>query len=262
MSATGDSTPACPWEPGPRRPRLRRDEVHVWRAALARSPAEVEALKGWLSEDELRRAERFHFQHDRSSFVVARGTVREILSLYVGQPPRLLQFGYNPFGKPELAGATGETRLRFNLSHAAGLALFAVAAGREVGVDIEYVRESVPCEDLAAKFFSRREADALMALPAADRTRAFFECWARKEAYIKARGEGLSLPLDSFDVSLAPGEPAALLATREDEPGAASWSLRELTPHPAYAAAVAAEGRGWRLRCWSWPHGESVQAGH
>lgn len=228
-------------------------EVHVWRAALARTPAEVEALKRLLSGDELRRAARFHFPRDRSSFVVARGTLREILSRYVGQPPELLQFVYNAFGKPELDGVPGETRVRFNLSHSGGLALYAVAAGREVGVDVEAVRDCMPCEELAVSHFSRREVDVLLALPACDRTRAFFECWARKEAYIKARGEGLSLPLDSFDVSLTPGEPAALLATRGSEHGARRWSLRELAAGTGYAAAVAAEGVGWRLRCWGWP---------
>lgn len=250
MSAADDSASACSWEPAPRRPRLHGEEVHVWRAALARTAGEVEALKRLLSEDELRRAERFHFPHDRSNFVVARGTLREILSPYAALPPELLRFSYNAFGKPELTCAQGQTDVRFNLSHAGSLALYAVAAGREVGVDIEAVREGVSCEELAANFFSRRELAALLALPADDRRRAFFECWARKEAYIKGRGEGLSLPLDSFDVSLAPGEPAALLAARDDRPGAAHWSLRELAAGPEYAAAVAVEGGGWRLRCW------------
>jgi 4'-phosphopantetheinyl transferase len=253
MIATGGSAPACSWEPAPQRPQLHCEEVHVWRAELARPPVEVEALKGLLSEDELRRAGRFHFQHDRSNFIIARGTLREILSLYAGRPPKLLQFGYNAFGKPELIGAPCETRVRFNLSHAGGLALYAVAAGREVGVDIEVMREGVPCEELASSFFSRREAAALSALPVGDRTHAFFECWARKEAYIKARGVGLSLPLDSFEVAVVPGKPAALLATQEGEREAARLSLHDLAVHPGYAAAVAVEDDGWHLRCWSWP---------
>lgn len=253
MSATDDSAPACFWEPAPQRPRLQRDEVHVWRAPLARPAAEVETLKELLSEDELRRAESFHFQHDRSSFIVARGTLREILSLYTGEHPRLLRFGYNAFGKPELTDAPVEVPVRFNVSHAGAWALYAVAAGREVGVDLEVMRESVPCEELAASFFSQREVATLMALPVGDRRRAFFECWTRKEAYIKARGEGLSLPLDSFDVSLAPGEPAALLATREESRAAAGWTLLELMVGPGYVAAITVEGSGWRLRGWSWP---------
>jgi 4'-phosphopantetheinyl transferase len=176
MSATGDSALACSWEPAPQRPQLQGEEVHVWRAVLARRPEEVEALKRLLSEDELRRADRFHFPNDRSSFVVARGTLREILSLYVGLPPKLLRFSYNAFGKPELIGTPSETGVRFNLSHAGGLALYAVAAGREVGVDVEVVRESVPCEELVERFFSRQERAALLTLPAGERRRAFFEC--------------------------------------------------------------------------------------
>lgn len=261
MNVTDDSALACSWELATRWPRLHGEEVHIWRATLARPTGEIEALKHLLSEDELRRAERFHFPRDHSSFIVARGTLREILSLYVGLPPGLLRFGYNHFGKPELIGAPGETGIRFNLSHAGGLVLYAVTAGRAVGVDIEVVREGVPCEELAERFFSRRERAALLALPEGDRRRAFFECWARKEAYIKGRGEGLSLPLDSFDVSLAPGVPAALLATRDGRTGAARWSIRELAAGPGYTAAVAAEGGGWRLRRWSWPSDEGVSGG-
>jgi len=132
-----------------------------------------------------------------------------------------------------------------------------VAAGREVGVDVESVRGDVACAEIAASFFSRREVAALLALPDEARTLAFFTCWTRKEAYIKPRGAGLSLPLDAFDVSLAPGELAALLRTRDDEREAARWSLRELRPGPGYVAAVAAEGGGWRLRCWQWPLDET-----
>jgi 4'-phosphopantetheinyl transferase len=256
VSAPGESVPACRWELAPRSLRLSGGEVHVWRAVLERTPEEVEALKRLLSEEEVRRAERFHFAHDRSNFVVGRGTLREILSLYVGMPPRLLRFGCNAFGKPELTGPPCETRVGFNLSHSGGLALYAVAVGRKVGVDVEAVREDVPCEELAERFFSRREAEALLALPERERARAFFECWARKEAYIKGQGKGLSLPLDSFDVSLSPGEPAALLAVRGDEGEAARWSLRELNAGAGHAAALAVEGGGWQLRCWRWPRGE------
>lgn len=261
MSATGDNMPACPWEPAPQRPQLRGEAVHVWLAALTRPSGEVEALQHLLSEDEQQRAARFHFPRDRASFIVARATLRKILGLYVGFSPGLLRFGYNAFGKPELVGAAGETGIRFNLSHAGGLALYAVAAGRDVGVDIEAVRESVACEELAESFFSRQETAVLLALPPDERRRAFFECWARKEAYIKGRGEGLSLPLDSFDVSLAPGVPAALLATRDERPGAANWSLRELAPIPGYTAAVAVEGDDWGLSCWRWPSDEVAPEG-
>jgi 4'-phosphopantetheinyl transferase len=235
-----------PWRPAPTRPRLSREEVHVWRATLSRADDEVEALRALLSEDEADRAGRFHFQRDRTRFTVARATLRQILGSYLSLPPQLLRFEYNEFGKPTLSDAP----LSFNLSHAGDVALYAVARGREVGVDIEAVREGVGCEELAARFFSRGEAETLLALPPEARTRAFFDCWTRKEAYVKALGSGLSQPLDGFDVSLAPGEPAALLRSRADAREAARWTLRELSPGDGYAAAVAVEGGGWRLLCW------------
>jgi 4'-phosphopantetheinyl transferase len=228
----------------------RSDEVHVWTASLSRPPEEVERFEGLLSEDELQRAARFRFGRDRRRFIVARGSLREILARYVSLPPSLLRFGYNAFGKPELRGQAGPTPIRFNLSHSEDLALYAVAAGREVGVDVEFVREDVACEEVARSFFSGREVETLMVLPRDARKLAFFNCWTRKEAYIKARGAGLSLPLDAFDVSLSPGEPAALMHVRDEPREAARWSLRELSPAPGYVAALAVEGGGWRLcRC-------------
>ncbi len=149
---------------------------------------------------------------------------------------------------------SGEAPIRFNISHSRGVALYAVTCGREVGIDLEYMRSDLEVEQIAGRFFSRREIATLHALPAALRRYAFFLCWTRKEAYIKARGEGLSLALDQFDVSLIPGEPAALLGTRPDADEALRWSLLELTPGPPeYASALAVEGVGWSLALWQWP---------
>lgn len=242
------------WLTPPRSPRLSEGEVHVWRASLMRrEEEEMVTLLRSLSEDELRRAYRFRFPRDRARFIAARGILREILGRYLRTPPECVRFGYNAHGKPELLDAEERTRLRFNLSHAGGVALFAVASGREVGVDVETLREDFACAEVAAVFFSPREVETLTALPSHARTRAFFNCWTRKEAYVKARGMGLSLPLDCFDVSLAPGEPAALLATRGAEPDAAHWSLREIDVGTTHVAAVAAGGGDWRLRCWLRP---------
>jgi 4'-phosphopantetheinyl transferase len=116
VSATHDSLQAQAWQPGSSRSHLGDDEIHVWRAVLARPPSEVEALRELLSDDELERADRFRFPHDRSSFIVARGTPREILSRYLRLPPALLRFDCNDFGKPELRAATFEKMLRFNLT--------------------------------------------------------------------------------------------------------------------------------------------------
>jgi 4'-phosphopantetheinyl transferase len=143
--------------------------------------------------------------------------------------------------------------IQFNLSHSHGTALYAVSRGREVGVDLEFIRCDLEAEQIAERFFSHSENETLRALPLSLRTYAFFLCWTRKEAYIKARGEGLSLPLDQFDVSLIPGEPAALLSTRSYSDEALSWSLRNLSPASGYAAALATKARDWTLSCWQWP---------
>lgn len=252
MSTPLDTDNLHAWAPGPEHPRARHDEVHVWRATLARPEPEVEALRSLLSADELARANGFRFNRHRDDFIVARGTLRTILGRYLRRPPARLRFNYNKYGKPELRGAEDEEPLRFNASHAGGIALYAVARGREVGVDVERVRDDLACDEVAGRFFSRREVETLRALPASQRTEGFFNCWTRKEAYIKALGKGLSLPLDRFDVSLAPGEPAILLGVRGDEHGHARWYLRELLPGFGCVAAIAVEGDDWRLSCWRW----------
>lgn len=240
------------WPDAPERPVAVEGEVHVWLVGLDRDEASLRELSGLLSADELERAGRFHFRRDQDHFVAARGALREILGRYAGVAPRLLRFSYEKHGKPALGPETGGGLLRFNLAHSHGLALCAVTLGRAVGVDLELVREEFAGMEIAERFFSPREVAALRAVAPAERATAFFDCWARKEAYIKARGEGLSHPLHSFAVSLAPGEPAALLCTDDDPPEAARWSLLELSPGGPYRAALAVEGAPPALRCWSW----------
>jgi 4'-phosphopantetheinyl transferase len=230
-------------------PALADGEVHVWRTPLEQPADRLEDLRRTLAPDERQRAERFHFDKDRRHFVAGRGLLRTLLGRYLGRDPGSLQFAYNPQGKPMLAGEGGG--LRFNLAHSHGLALFAVSRGRELGVDLERIRPEFAGEPVAQRFFSPREVAALRALSGERRHEAFFVCWTRKEAYLKATGKGLSLPLDCFDVSLLPGEPAALLATRHDPTEVGRWSLRALAPAQGYAGALAVEGRGWRLRCGS-----------
>lgn len=232
---------------------LGRDEVHVWRATLDQTPSRIQRFLHTLAADERARAERFHFERDREHFIVARGVLRAILGGYLKRAPECLSFCYGSHGKPALAGESGGNAIRFNVSHSRGVALYAVARGREVGIDLEHIRFDVAVAEIAERFFSRREVGMLLALPTDAQRQAFFRCWTRKEAYIKARGEGLSLPLDQFDVSLAPGEPAELLRTQRDPSEASRWSLHELTSAPGYVAALAVEARGWRLACWQWP---------
>ncbi|HEV7237210.1 MAG TPA: 4'-phosphopantetheinyl transferase superfamily protein, partial [Ktedonobacteraceae bacterium] len=143
--------------------------------------------------------------------------------------------------------------LSFNISHAHDLALYAFTYVRQVGVDVEYIRLNDDYEHLAQHYFSPYERTVLQTLPMEEKQQAFFQCWTRKEAYIKAKGLGLSLPLDLFDVSLRPNEPAALLQSRENPREAARWSLRELAPGAGYVGALAVEGKkDWQLHCWQW----------
>jgi phosphopantetheine--protein transferase-like protein len=244
---------AVAWLPPSGSLTLLRDEVHVWRATLDRSEAEIRELRQTLTADEQRRADRFVFEKDRIHFTAGRGILRALLAAYLGHDPRALRFTYNLQGKPALAGETGPAAPRFNLSHSHGLALFALAWDRELGVDLEWMRPDFASEEIAERFFSPQEVAVLRKVPLGQRPEAFFACWSRKEAYIKARGMGLSIPLDQFDVTLAPGEPACLLATREDPAQLGRWSMVSLPPAPGFQGALAVEGHGWRLRCWQWP---------
>jgi len=242
------------WRVPPQTLELNAAEVHVWRVALDQSLSISERFRNTLAPTERARAETFHFRKDRDYFIAARGALRAILGRYLNRSPRDLSFRYSSYGKPALDLGSGDDRLRFNLSHSQGMALYVIARDREVGVDIERVRSDLEVDQIAERFFSPSEISSLRALPVALRRNAFFLCWTRKEAYIKARGEGLSLPLDHFDVSIAPGEPAALLRTRPDSAEAFRWSLRDLAfESPEYAAAVAVEGNRWSLTLYQSP---------
>jgi 4'-phosphopantetheinyl transferase len=238
------------WLPAPANWPLLGDDVHIWRADLDRPEAEVQALQQLLAEDELSRAARFHFQKDAHRFIVGRGLLRSILSRYLDVAPSQVRFDYTAYGKPVLAPASARETISFNLAHSDRLALYAVTRDRAIGVDIEQIRPGIEHEQIAERFFSATERALLRTLPAELRAVAFFTCWTRKEAYIKAHGEGLSLPLDQFDVSFTPGEPARLVHTAGDPGEAARWSLHELHPGTGYVAALAAEGQGWRIACW------------
>ena len=239
------------WCHAPKNLVLRSGEVHVWRIALNAPAARIQSLKQVLAVDEQARAERFYFQKDRDHFIIARGTLRCILGRYLHVKPADLRFCYSPYGKPALTKEFADVA-RFNLSHSHGLALFAITRRREIGIDIEHIRAGFADDNIAERFFSPCEVEVLRALPVHMQQEAFFNCWTRKEAYIKAHGKGLSLSLDRFDVSFVPGKPAALLSTSDDPNEASRWSLQELFPGPGYTAALAVEGSDWQLKRWQW----------
>ena len=238
------------WRRAPAMLLLGNDEVHVWRATLDLPIARVVSLEQTLAADERTRAGRFHYERDRRHFIVARGFLRMILGRYLGRDPRALRFGSNPYGKPSLAAESGgDATLSFNVTHAGGMALYAVTANRAVGIDLEGIRMDVECDSIAEHFFSPRERGMLRAVPSAQRPEAFFHCWTRKEAYVKARGLGLSIALDQFDVSVSVAEPAALLQTREEGQESSHWSLHDLPVGEGYVAALAVEEHP-RLLFW------------
>jgi 4'-phosphopantetheinyl transferase len=232
---------------------LPDDEVQLWRVDLEATGADESRWRQVLSSDELARASRFHFARDRQRFVAARALLRRILASYLATDPNSLAFCYSKKEKPSLAlgPAHMESGVSFNVSHSGEIALFAFSRRREVGVDVEQVRRDADLEAIARRFFSAREQSQLAALPTEEKVDAFFRCWTRKEAYIKATGDGLSLPLSQFDVSLAAGEKSALLATRPDGSEAGRWLLQEVPAGPGYIAALCVRGQDWKLNTWS-----------
>jgi 4'-phosphopantetheinyl transferase len=254
MKAAPSTSPVPPWRSPPETLVLGCDEVHVWRATLDQPASQIQNFRQKLAADEQARAQRFYFERDREHFIVARGVLRAIVGGYLKRAPEGLSFCYSSHGKPALSGESAGDAIRFNVSHSHGVALYAVTRGREVGIDVERIRSNLAVAEIAERFFSRREVAMLRALPTEAQREAFFRCWTRKEACLKARGEGLSLPLDQIDVSLAPGKPDAVPGTQPDSSEASRWSLQELAPAPGYVAALAVEGHGWRLACWQWPN--------
>jgi 4'-phosphopantetheinyl transferase len=230
----GESKPHGSWRPAPLHLSLSSDETHLWRAPLTVPPGVLERRRRTLSEEERERADRYHLARDRDHFIAARGGLRELLGLYLQLPPAQVSFTYGAHGKPALLGG----HLQFSVSHAHELALFALTERRPVGVDLEWMRVDLELEEMAERFFSLNERRTIRSLPAAERPAAFFACWTRKEAYVKAVGIGLSLPLDRFDVACAPTEPAALRWTDGDPDGPQRWAMHALHPGRGYIGAL------------------------
>ena len=233
------------WEVPAAAPELATDEVHVWCLGLDEVAADISLLGSCLSPDEHERADRLIHEQHRLRFVVARATLRRLLAQYLDLDPGAVAFAYGEQGKPALV----EGGLFFNMSHSHEMALYAVARSREVGVDVEWPRPKVAHEQIAMRSFSLEEQEALRELDESDRLAAFYNIWTRKEAYIKARGDGITGGLDTFSVTL--GAEAALLRSDEGRAEVARWQLATLDPEPGCVAALCAEGQ-WRLMCFRW----------
>jgi 4'-phosphopantetheinyl transferase len=240
---------------------LAENEIQLWRIDLAAVAAEEARWQRVLSNDERARSARFHFSRDRQRYVAARAVLRIILAAYLGSEPEQLAFRYSDKDKPALDVSHAdhshanrshpEHAIEFNVSHSGTVALLAFSRERPVGVDVEQVRNDFDVDRIARRFFSEHEQQELSVINTTEKHAAFFRCWTRKEAYIKATGAGLSLPLSQFDVSIRPGDEDALISTRPDPGEAGRWSLREVPAGPGYVAALCVQGRGWKLLKWS-----------
>jgi 4'-phosphopantetheinyl transferase len=225
--------------------------VHIWRTRLDGPAGPGVQLERFLAQDELARAERYHFAQDRQRYVARRFCLRWLLGRYLDVPAAQIRFRYNAYGKPGLAADFAGSRLSFNVSHSAGIALFGFTQCGELGVDLERIRLDFDYLAIGRRFFSPAEQARLAALPIERRPEAFFACWTRKEAYVKARGEGLSIPLEAFDVSLEPGQAAGLLAVRGRPEDPERWVLHSLEPAPGYAGAACVPAAAVSLACYA-----------
>lgn len=219
---------------------LSTNDVHVWTLDSGASEAMADRFAPVLAADEKERAARFRLDRLRHSFVITRGVLRCLLARYANLHPAGIRFACGPKGKPALASAAG---IEFNATHSGGSALFAFAKGCHVGVDLELMRPITGAQDIAERFFCPEEAAEIGSLPPAERERAFFRCWTRKEAYLKAVGDGLSAPLNGFRVTLRPGEPARVVHIAHDTYAAQAWTLDDLGPAAGYLAALAYRDR-------------------
>jgi 4'-phosphopantetheinyl transferase len=224
------------------------DAVEVVATRLDAAPEAVGELHGLLSDQEKRRASRMALGRDRRRFIVARGRLRQLLGARLGVRPESVELVYGAHGKPALAPRFADADLRFNVSHCDDVAAYVLAfgggrGGREIGIDIEAVRVMNDADDLAARFFSDGERAAYRALEPPERPLGFFNCWTRKEAFIKALGDGLGYPLDRFDVSLTPGEEARILRVGHVSGNGCGWRMLTFSPAPGFVGAVVTESK-------------------
>ena len=239
------------WSPAPSALRLPTDRVDIWRVRLDES-AKSDSSTAILSADEIARASRFHFDKDRIHFIQCRSALRTLLGIYLRTPPAGIHFEYLASGKPQLVAAQNQCALQFNVSHSGNLALIAIGSEHKLGVDIEKMRPDVDTAALAERFFSVRERAELRALPDDLRAHGFFACWTRKEAFLKATGDGLSFPLADFSVTTHPDRAPQLEEIRGDLEAGKRWFLKDLNVGDSYRSAVAFDRPPRRLETYAW----------
>ncbi len=252
MKAEINKTKIIDWTAAPDDVVLSKDQVHVWYADFGLHPSvEIDEKLQILSPDEIQKSQRFRFAKDRYHYINARSWLRIVIGKYLQKYPVFFQFGYGEQGKPWLKNEEGNPHsLRFNLSHSEGVVLCALAWECAVGIDVEALRYEDSYDKVAENFFSKNEQLALQTVAPELQQTAFFNCWTRKEAYLKARGDGLTFPLDTFDVSLQADEPK-LISVHHFPQENQRWTLFHLNPKPQFIGALAVEGKPDNLRCFT-----------
>ena len=248
MSLSG----ATSWQETPKFLPVGPNEIHVWRIGLVWPDIVESRLKICLTDEELHRAAGFHFAHDRRRFILRRAILRRLLASYLGARAALVHFLSGPYGKPFIRGQEKPDGIRFNCSHSGDFGLIAISRRGELGCDVEQHRQLEDAEDLAANCFSVSEIKEMNALPRSLKTMGFFNCWTRKEAFVKAIGVGLSFPLNRLSVSLIPGQPATLLEVAEDTEAVNRWNMVSLEVSPNYSAALVFEDRNAGMQYLEW----------
>ena len=235
---------------------LTNTKVHIWHASLDQPVEVLQKLGFVLSEEEIGRAERFRYRQHRQYFIAGRGILRFLLSQYTGIAPGQIQFAYTQSGKPLLTSRDETMDICFNLAHAGGLVLYAFTCGRRIGIDLEAIRPIEEMDEVAKMNFSPQEYQKFQMIHEEARLTAFYNCWTRKEAFVKAIGDGRSYPLQDFEVSLAPGETARLISLQGSQRRASNWSMHDLRTRDGHVAALVVEGNGYSIshRQWTPPH--------
>jgi 4'-phosphopantetheinyl transferase len=236
-------------------PSLGQFEIHIWRIGLVWPDIVESRLKVFLTDEEFHRADGFHFARDQKRFIIRRAVLRRLLASYLGTRAALIHLRPGPYGKPFIREQEEPGGIRFNCSHSGDFGLIAISRGGELGCDVEQHRQLEDAQDLAAACFSESEIKELAKLPQSLKMPGFFNCWTRKEAFVKAIGLGLSFPLNRLSVSLTPGRPATLLDVAENPEAIKRWTMISLDVGPDYSAALVFEGRNANLQCFEWsPH--------
>jgi 4'-phosphopantetheinyl transferase len=227
---------------------LTRGEVEVWCILLDQMQPDLERYSGLLSPDEKSRSERFYFQTDREHYIICHGALRTLVGRYLQAEPSEIEFEYEPNGKPVVRKTFQEKTLHFNLSHSRNAALIAFSWTYRVGIDIEHIREMADEDRFAEMYFSARECDLIRSLAGRQKLEAFFKIWTCKEAFLKARGEGLTKSINRIEVSLEDGKPAQLVSVYGDRDQAREWRLDTFNPIPNYQACLAVARNDWQSK--------------